>query len=97
MRVMRQTPFKGTPQVKEHQVSLEGDCRDYRDTSREMVETTRTLAFHSWSGESARWNDESLCDDRCSQQNWHDERLTGVEATFGMRGAGSGLVASTPP
>ena len=76
---------------------MQGDERDYGDTSREMVETTRTLAFHSCSGQSARWNDESLCDDGCSQQNWHDERLTGVEATFGMRGAGSGLVASTPP
>src|SRR2546428_10968113 len=97
MRVMSQTPFKGTQQVKEHQVYLEGDCRDYRNTFREIVETTRTLAFHSWSGESARCNDESLCEDGCSQQNWHDERLTGVEAALGMRGAGSGLLASTPP
>jgi len=30
-------------------------------------------------------------------KNRQDEHLTGVEATFGVRDAGSGLLASTPP
>ena len=44
---MSQTPFKGTPQVKEDQVSLEGDCRDYRDTSREMRGDDKDTTAHS--------------------------------------------------
>src|SRR6266567_874772 len=32
-----------------------------------------------------------------SQKNRQDEQLAGVEATFGVRGAGPGLLASTPP
>src|SRR6266567_5915041 len=54
MRVMSQTPFKGTPQVKEDQVSLEGDCRDYRNTFREMIETTGTRPGR-WSKPPGPW------------------------------------------
>src|SRR2546428_9017264 len=49
------------------------------------------------SGERVRVPQREPQDHVCSEKNEHDKPLTGVEATFGVRGAGSGLLASTPP
>jgi hypothetical protein len=58
----------------------------YRDDKDTMVQSVALLSATTRTSRP-RW----------VSKNRHDQHLAGVEATFGMRGAGSGLLASTPP
>ena len=77
---------------------MQRDWRDYRDPSRERVETPRTqlhTARHFWRASPRATTRTSR--PRLLTKNRQDEQLAGVEATFSMRGTGSRLLASTPP
>src|SRR5438309_2735630 len=110
MRVIHPTPFEGR---KPSQKNIRPVWRESIGTTGTHSGRLEGLQGHiqgnAWrrqghnctarctSGERVRVPQREPQDHVWSEKNEHDKPLTGVEATFGVRGAGSGLLASTPP
>src|SRR6266700_1228761 len=110
MRVIHPTPFEGT---KPSQKNIRSVWRKILGTPGTHPGRLEGLQGHiqgnAWrrqghnrtqrcpSGERVRVPQRKRQDHVCSEKNEHDKPLAGVEAALGMRGAGSSLLASTPP
>src|SRR5450755_3715937 len=107
MGVMSEAPFERTRQrtpslfvgkLSGLQGHMQGDYRDYRNTSGECVETPRTQLHTALHGlrERVKCHNANLKTSVLSKSRQNGQ-LAGVEATFGVRGAGSGLLTPAPP